>query len=481
MSSKQRSSIPGDSNRGIDWRSTLYDNLRDSANPLFLFRETTIPAASIWTGSRHWVRTFREHNLGEGDRIVIDLPPGPEFIQVIVAVFWEKLSAILIPPDEPPRSADHFDAVARIVREDGIKACSDWVCESIDGPEITPDELNHQSQPKTPQVRFWLRTSGSTGKPNWIGLSDTNLGSVVKSHNPRLNHSNKLLSYLPWNHCFGFVFDLLHVLTTEKTLVRDYKGGSSIKQLIDLMMKHEADHLNSVPIIVKKLLREDSFDILSTINDGIVGGAPVDSELSNQLNGSRFRVGYGQTEASPGIALGQRGSFDTHYLGEPLGCQARIKANDVLEFYGNNTHVGLLSPGNDPSFETLQVPRWQSTGDLVEYESGKLHFKGRIDHRMKLPNGRFISPVAIEQKLADQYDEDMTFFLTQDGSERLILIAPKEITTEERIKETLFSIIGEASNYLDEVIFLDQEKFAFTSKGTLDRVRTQESIPSEKI
>ncbi len=59
--------------------------LQHQAEPVFTSATTTIPAASVWTGSRHWARAFRKAGLVAHDTLGIDLVAGPAFVQILVA------------------------------------------------------------------------------------------------------------------------------------------------------------------------------------------------------------------------------------------------------------------------------------------------------------------------------------------------------------------------------------------------------------
>jgi acyl-CoA synthetase (AMP-forming)/AMP-acid ligase II len=60
-------------------------------------------------------------------------------------------------------------------------------------------------------------------------------------------------------------------------------------------------------------------DLLRALRGGVVGGAPVDAELAALLAETRLRVGYGQTEAAPGVCLGAPGDWRAGAIGQPVG------------------------------------------------------------------------------------------------------------------------------------------------------------------
>ncbi|HKL87769.1 MAG TPA: hypothetical protein VJ884_02115, partial [Salinibacter sp.] len=80
---------PGTRPETNPWHDLLYDRLRDEALPALIADDTITPGASLWTGSRLWTESFRAVGLERGDRLVIALPPGTAFVQVLVAALWE--------------------------------------------------------------------------------------------------------------------------------------------------------------------------------------------------------------------------------------------------------------------------------------------------------------------------------------------------------------------------------------------------------
>jgi hypothetical protein len=72
-------------NNPAEWETRLRVALQDRAEPVFTSGTTTIPAASVWIGSRQWARAFRKAGLTQNDVVGIRLPAGPAFVQVLVA------------------------------------------------------------------------------------------------------------------------------------------------------------------------------------------------------------------------------------------------------------------------------------------------------------------------------------------------------------------------------------------------------------
>jgi len=451
--------------------------------PLFCFAEGVIPAASVWTGSRLWVEAFRAAGLSSGDRIVVALPPSGAWLQVFVAAIWEGLTLALVPE---PRSATDVtatmtaaDARAAVipaalpVLEDAADTSPRMIfrADPFAGPVSTPGALREVRFAPTPDARFFLRTSG-TGSDDgrWIALSDENVLAVVDSHLSRLGleeETSRVLSALPWSHAFGLVIALLPALLTGAEIHRDPDGGRNVESLLDTFAGAGITDFCAVPLTIKRLVvSERGRDFLRSLRGGVVGGAPVDEAATEFLRATRLRVGYGQTEASPGIALGEPGDFPAaRYLGKTLGCETRLR-DGVLLFRGANACYGMWSA--QTGLTTLGADRWHDTGDLVtRAPDGDLFFAGRCDSAFKLANGRRIEAELLENALRAEIP----------GLENLLLYTADGETLEAAADVALdlaavTAALGSAGRLVCSVRLVAPSSFVYTPKGTLRRAAT---------
>ena len=316
------------------WRERLYARFRGQPYPLLVFEEGVLPAASMWTGARVWSAAFCEAGLKAGDRIVLALPPSPTFLYVLIASLWNGFTLALLAPGQEVESAVRsLDARASI---GGTALFTSWPIDECGLPVAAPVTLRPAQSPPTPDARLLLATSGTTLSPRWIALSDRNLLSVLDSHASPLNLDGaRALSTLPWHHAFGLIIDLLPALFAGAEIVRDGRSGRDPEHTLALMNANRITHLNAVPLMVERLLAVSGGDeALRRLQGGVVGGAAVNATLATFLAATRLRAGYGQTEASPGIALGEPGEWEANLLGRPVGCQVRLDDQGALSFAG---------------------------------------------------------------------------------------------------------------------------------------------------
>ncbi len=469
---------PGDANWENPWHRLLYERLRDRALPALISEGTITPAASLWTGSRLWLESFREADLQPGDRLLMSLSPSAAFVQVMTAALWHGLSIALLPPDEDVTEyMEALDARAA-VSDRGLRygvpdpdTCPPhtWQPEGLAGPADPPEALRETTQPRTPEVRFLLRTSGTTGTPTWVALSDRNVLSVLASHMPHLDLQNaRTLSVLPWFHAFGLILDFLPALLSEAEIIRDPNGGRDPEELLRLTRAWGATHLSAVPLVIDRLRRTDGGpEMLCSLSGGIVGGAPVSGSLAQLLSGTSLRAGYGQTEASPGITLGPPGHWAANYLGQPLGCEIHIDDDGELHFQGDNACVGIWRDGR---LDRLDPNRLVATGDKVEQDGDDLFFRGRTDNTFKLSNGRLVPAGQVESTLKQRFQKlDEAFVFTPDGDNVALALRLTEGSSEPPSDNAIRQAMGDLHERLIDISVVDTDMWVSTPKGTVAR------------
>jgi len=460
---------PGEAPDENPWHELVYDRLRDRALPALISEGTITPAASLWTGSRLWTEAFRATDLQPGDRIVLAVPPSACFAQVLIAALWEGYTIALLRPESDVDAAlDAVDARAAVTPTSGTHA---WRAEGVAGPLSTPDALRNASEVRTPDVRFLLRTSGTTGTAQWVALSDRNVLSVLASHLPKYRLGDaRVLSVLPWSHAFGLVLDFFPALLSGAEIIRDPDGGRDPESLIRLSRAWGATHLSAVPLTVQRLFETGRGDaLLHQLQGGTVGGAPVSGALAERLADTRMRVGYGQTEAAPGIALGDRGVWSANYLGKPLGCTVTVADDGELLFEGSNACVGFWVDG---ALQRKDPNRRVATGDLVRKDGDHLFFQGRKDDGFKLSNGRLVHAGYWEARLKTAFpvlDDALVF--TYDGTNVAVALHLASDTDEEAapsaddVRDAL-DRLGDRCTWMTVV---DDANWHATPKGSVDR------------
>jgi acyl-CoA synthetase (AMP-forming)/AMP-acid ligase II len=302
-----------------------------------------------------------------------------------------------------------------------------------------------------------------------------------------------VLSVLPWSHAFGLVLDLLAgLLGGAGSIVREPSGGRDPASIVRWAHACDADRLNAVPLTIARIAQlPGGGDVLGRLRGGIVGGAPATADLIPTLVRTNLRPGYGQTEASPGITLGQPGDWIPGALGSPIGCRVRIDDAGQLLVNGPNTCLGRWTPG--VGLAQAEPGRWMPTGDLVERTERGLRFLDRLDDAFKLANGRLVVPseleAAIERELnpsaalSDAATAPVRAVVVPEGGESIGVwllglhrrVTPTDIRGVERA-------LGPLARRLAGVRRLRQADLPLTRKGAIDRraLRTLDATPPRR-
>ncbi len=453
------------------WRDRLYGGLRARALPLVMVDDHTIPAASIWTGARLWIEAFRSAGLERGDRVVLALDPSPAWVQVLVAAIWEGLTLIPLPSQalrKPDDIASTFDPAL-------VVGCgkADWILGHDSDFAPRPDARKRETTlPTDPEIRLVMRTSGSSGQPRFVAISDENLLSVLDSHEAHLGLTDRdvCLSILPWHHAFGLVIDLLPALFAGATIVRSERALRDPNLQLDLAIANNVTYCSMVPLHVERLAQIGrGQEWLKELSGGVVGGAPISSHQASILKNTRLRVGYGQTEASPGIALGEPGEWHEGAIGSPIGCEIKLDERGHLLCRGSNACAGFWHA--DRGIDRLPTSRWLDTGDLATRDSqGKLRFIGRADDSFKLSNGRLVESALIERKLANALPEGLRAVLLPAEGKIDVVVLSKSKPENGSAESALRLSLGPLADYVGQVHYLRESAAPKTAKGDIDRL-----------
>ena len=250
------------------------------------------------------------------------------------------------------------------------------------------------------------------------------------------------LCILPWHHGFGLILGLLPALLRARRVITTSEPA-------------------------RDAARDDGRALLHSLHGGRVGGAPIDTALASVLGGSRLRVGYGQTEAGPGIMLGHPGEFSAAFIGRPVGCEVRIDADSVLAFRGANASDGVWEDG---ALHALDRDRWHRTDDLVTCADGAYTFVGRASTSFKLANGTVIDAPRIEASLRSQLPRISDLVLvSHDGGGIDVLYSTHDALPVDPAE--VRRLLGGLRAYLRSSVFVSIDAWARSAKGEIDRRR----------
>jgi long-subunit acyl-CoA synthetase (AMP-forming) len=439
----------------------LRKSLCETPGFVWVFPEAAVPGATLWRGLRGWVDCLRGLGVRAGDRIVLAGRPDFGWLGAMLAGLWLEATLVPLPGKADPGAI--LEALdARLV----IGLGGQLTCDAHGQPQQHSVLRPAQGRAR-PEVRFLLRTSGTGGEARWIALSDANLQAVLASHLPvlGLGPGHRLLSTLPWSHAFGLVLECLTALQAGASLVRSADSADPVEHL-RLARTWKLDWWCAVPAMVRRFAAlPGGPEALCALRGGLIGGAALTPETCAPLAGTRLRVGYGQTEASPGILLGEPGEFAPGLLGRPLGCAVRLGEGGTIEFSGPNACLGSWPLPEEPVVAAARND-WLDTGDLARLEAGAYFFEGRRDDLIRLDNGRTLAAAACEQRLRLLCPAAGELMLWSPDGRHLALAFTGAAPSAAALEACLGPLAGRLSLFLP----VPADAWRFTPKGDTDRV-----------
>jgi long-subunit acyl-CoA synthetase (AMP-forming) len=422
-------------------------------------------ATALHHGADDWARALRRAGVTRGDRIVCALPNGAALAQLVVSALAEGITLAPVPAHEDAAAfLDPLDARLAVALDATHRHVA--VPSRNGGPPGGPI-VARAAAARSDAIAFLLRSSGSTAEPRWSAVSERAVLSVLESHLPHLGMDGaSTLSVLPWSHAFGLILGLLPALLRARRIVTFPTAARDASTIIRVAAENAVTQMHMVPLLAMRLAaREDGRALLSSLRAGLVGGAPIDAALASALCGSNLRVGYGQTEAGPGIMLGNPGEFSAGFIGRPVGCDVRIDADDVLAFRGANASDGYWEHG---ALQALDRERWHRTDDIVTVAEGAYTFLGRTSASFKLANGTAVDAPRIEASLRSQFPRITDVVLAAHGGGRIAVV----YSTHDALPvdgSEIGRLLGGLRAYLHTSQCVGVDAWVRSPKGEIDR------------
>ncbi len=320
---------------------------------------------------------------------------------------------------------------------------------------------------------FFIQSSGTMDAPKWIGLNLENLSHSLALHKEKINIKNcNTISVLPYHHIFGLVLDLFLSLEFHNNIIRPSSTDWDCSRLCLSISLEDEIYFCGVPKIFEMIVESGNQELLRKCRSGIVGGARISSFLAENLMGSNFHVGYGQTEACPGILMGDRGEFFESYLGREIGVSVRINEEGTLAFQGKNAFTERFEKNQ---ILKLSPDRWVDSGDLVEKRGEQYFYRGRLGYSFKISNGRWIIPEEVEEEMRTRTNGLPPFFLAEHPRGGIeIFIQSGDTRSRELLKKSLPSYL------VTEKIWLQTPgEWSKDRKGNPDR-KAMQKLKSRK-
>lgn len=387
--------------------------------------------------------------------VTVPLFPNLATEHAVHEISHSRLRALIALGDEGAAFASqHRRLVGAVVVRDALlppRGSMTWESICLQGDELgerDPGLLGRLSETLAPdRLATIIYTSGSTGMPKGVELTHGALLSQVAAALARFPLDpgvDRALSCLPLAHVFERMVVYAYLAAGIPVWFAD-----DVRQAGLLMREARPTIMTMVPRLVEKLYdriaqgvdaawsgrralgrwamrQADAADpdadarpvglrlsdslvfprvraaLGGSLRHVIVGGAALDVRFERFLRniGVPLSLGYGLTEAGPVISCNADGMRRSGSSGRPFpGVQVRLGEGGEIQARGPGMMRGYH---RDPVASAAAFTRdgWLRTGDLGRIDGdGFVSVTGRIKELCKTANGKYVSPVPIEQAL----------------------------------------------------------------------------------
>lgn len=268
-------------------------------------------------------------------------------------------------------------------------------------------KLSFDEQPDN--ICLNMYTSGTMGTPKCVQLTQKN---ILSQHAAReilwdINDNDRLLSYLPWHHSFGGIFELFTALCYGATLSLESSYGKDPEIIMENWKLIKPTIFFSVPKVYQALVdltkeskeAEDLF-FHSGLKFIFTAAAPLPEKLSHEFERRNIPVieGWGLTETSPCCTLtDSKIKREAGVVGKPIpGISIRLGDDNEILIIGPNV-MTCYYKNDKANADVFTKDGWFRTGDVGEFTKTGLKLIARKDRIFKLSNGEKVIPTDMEK------------------------------------------------------------------------------------
>jgi len=386
---------------------------------------------------------LRRLGFSKGDKMVLFSPNRLEMLEMELAVMASGGIAVPIFAYFKKETAElligHSDA--RFLAVSGKVQLDNLSSDSASNPNATTSSLEHifvfdaiqhehfpnlvpfkellkEKPDKTEVLNFDMPedeiclniyTSGTMGTPKCVQLTHQNILSQQAALNLiwDIGECDRFLSYLPWHHSFGGIFELFTALYHGATYHLESSFGRDPTMIIENWKLVKPTVFFSVPKVYQAIVEQargdrEVEDLL--FNSGLkfifTAAAALPERLSNEFEERGIPVieGWGLTETSPCCTLTDPAlKRQTGVVGKPIpGVSICIGAEDEILVKGPNVMVGYYK-NDEANAGIFTEDGWFRTGDVGEITETGLKLISRKDRIFKLSNGEKVVPTDLEK------------------------------------------------------------------------------------
>jgi amino acid adenylation domain-containing protein/non-ribosomal peptide synthase protein (TIGR01720 family) len=414
-------------------------------------------------------------DAGPEQIVALKLPPGPDMIIALLAVF--KTGAAYLPLD-PEWPAERLDVML---------ADAQPVVVLTEVPEGRAEDVEQRARPENPA--YVIYTSGSTGTPKAVVVTHRSITNLLVSHRTALFDAARQRVGRPLRvaHAWPMAFDAswqpmlwmfagheLHLVPPDVRRDADLLRG--------FLAEHRIEFVELSPSLLAQVATEPWRGSLKVLG---VGGEAVPGELWRMLRGEDDLAVYnlyGPTESTVDSTAADFADSDSPSIGSPVGnvrayildrrlrpCPVDVEgelylagdglARGYLGRPGATAERFVADPGGGRRYRTGDVARW--TAD------GRIECLGRVDDQVKIRGFR-IEPGEIEAVLSREDRVERAVVVPREdtpGVRRLVAYVVLRSGGVEGLRERVAASLPE---YLVPAAIVPVDTFPLTRNEKLD-------------
>ena len=257
-------------------------------------------------------------------------------------------------------------------------------------------------------VCLMMYTSGTMGLPKCVQLTHGNILSQQAAMRVlwQLTDKDRFLSYLPWHHSFGGIYEKYAALFNGALLALEDGYGKNIGRLIENWKTIKPTVFFSVPRVFQEIatqVRQDPAIEKLIFHDELrcifTAAAPLPKNISDMFEERSIPVyeGWGLTETSPCCTVTDP-EVDRlpGVVGKPIpGVSLKISDDGEILVRGPNVMVGYYK-NQEATKVAFTEDGWFCTGDVGNFTESGLRLISRKDRIFKLSNAEKVVPTEIE-------------------------------------------------------------------------------------
>ncbi len=275
-----------------------------------------------------------------------------------------------------------------------------------DSPADSDFTLSFEAAPQ--EICLNMYTSGTMGVPKCVQLTHQNILSQRAAMDRlwSIDHHDRFLSYLPWHHSFGGIYELFTALHNGAVLHLESGSGKDPRMILENWKLVQPTVFFSVPKVYQAL-----FDLTAEDQETekvffhpelkfiFTAAAPLPEKLSIEFEKRGIPVleGWGLTETSPCCTITDpQLKREPGVVGKPIpGVTLRLGKFDEIQVKGPNVMAGYYK-NEAANRDAFTEDGWFCTGDIGEFTPNGLKLIARKDRIFKLSNGEKVIPTELE-------------------------------------------------------------------------------------